>query len=76
MKDGKKHEKKVSFGSAIYSDYIHHKDKQRRENYRSRHRNDNINDPLSPGSLSWYLLWGDSTSLKENIKQYRNKFNI
>lgn len=75
-KDGKKHEKKVSFGAAGYSDYTQHKDKQRRENYRSRHKNDNIQNPLSPGALSWYILWGNSTSIKENIKAYRSKFNV
>ena len=74
--DGKKKEKTVSFGSAGMSDYTIHKDKARRELYRARHRNDNINDPMSPGALSWYLLWGDSTFIKENIKTYRNKFNI
>lgn len=76
MKDGKKKEKVVSFGAAGYQDYTQHKDKQRRENYRSRHKNDNLNEPTSPGALSMYILWGDSTSIKENIKSFRQRFNV
>lgn len=33
-----------------------HADEQRRANYRSRHRNDNLNKP-SAGMLSYYCLW-------------------
>jgi hypothetical protein len=73
--DGKKREKVVSFGAAGYMDYTTHKDPQRKDSYRSRHQKDNINDPLSPGALSWYILW-NKPSLKESIKDYRNKFNI
>jgi len=31
---------------------------------------------MKPGYLSWYLLWGDSTSLQQNIKDYKKKFNL
>jgi 8-oxo-dGTP pyrophosphatase MutT (NUDIX family)/GNAT superfamily N-acetyltransferase len=53
--------KTVKFGARGYEDYTQHKDKDRRENYRSRHRNDNIDDPRSPGFWSWWVLWGDTT---------------
>lgn len=66
--------KRVSFGGKGYSDYTKHKDKARRERYRKRHAFDNLNDPYSPGSLSYYLLWGDSTSLRENIKNFNKMF--
>ena len=33
-----------------------HSDKQRRENYRSRHRNDILDRPSS-GNLAWNCLW-------------------
>lgn len=66
--------RKTSFGSSKYQNYTIHKDKKRRDNYRKRHKNDNIHDPTSPGALSWYLLWGDSTSLRENIKNYESNF--
>ena len=58
-------------------DYTITKDKEQRARYRNRHRKDlESNDPTKPGYLSWFLLWGDSTSLKENIKNYKKKFNL
>lgn len=50
----------VSFGARGYEDYTQHKDKNRRANYRSRHRNDNLDDPYSAGFWSWHVLWGDT----------------
>ena len=52
-----KNGKKVSFGDVRYEDYLIHGDRQRRLRYRQRHRNDNINDPESPGYWAWHLLW-------------------
>jgi len=70
--------KKVNFGSNpnIYQDYITHKDKNRRRLYRARHKHDNIDNPLTAGALSWYILWGDSTDLNKNIKNFKKKFNL
>ena len=45
--------KKVSYGAAGMSDYTKHKDKERRENYRKRHKNDRINE-LFTFSKDWY----------------------
>ena len=73
--DGK--QKITHFGSAGMDDYTITKNKEQRERYRTRHKKDlETNDPTRPGYLSWYLLWGDSTSLKQNIKDYRKKFNL
>lgn len=66
----------VHFGAKGMSDYTLHHDKQRRERYRERHKNDRLEDPLSPGALSWYLLWGDSTSLEKNIDYFKRKFRL
>jgi len=66
----------VSFGAKGYEDYTQHRDKSRRENYRQRHRHDRLNDPMSPGALSYFILWGDSTSLNENLRQFRRKFRV
>lgn len=68
--------KDVQFGAKGYSDYTLHKDKTRRENYRKRHANDNLTDPQSPGALSYYILWGDSTNLQKNILDYKRRFNL
>lgn len=39
-----------------YKDYNHY-DIKRRNNYRSRHKNDNLDDITSAGFFSRYLLW-------------------
>jgi len=77
--DGK--EKKTDFGyynvKDLKNDYTLHKDKERRRRYRIRHEKDlKTNDPTRAGYLSYYLLWGNSTSLKKNISDYKKKFNL
>ena len=43
--------------------------------YKSRHRGDNLNDPYSAGSLSYYVLWsGDTIAAGKRV--YKNKFGI
>lgn len=74
--NGKK-EKKVNFGLRGGSTYIDHKDKKKRSAYRARHKVDlKTNDPMRAGYLSMFLLWGDSTSLQVNIKDYKKRFNL
>jgi hypothetical protein len=74
-KDGK--ERTTDFGAEGYSDYTVHKDTERRKRYLDRHRkNENWQDPMTAGSLSKHLLWGESTSLQKNIQQFKKKFNL
>ena len=69
--------KSVSFGAKGMDDYTITKDKEQRERYRARHAKDlTTKDPTRPGFLSYYLLWGDSSSLGENVKQYKKQFNL
>ena len=69
--------KTTHFGSAGMSDYTIHKDKERRKRYRDRHRKDlKTGDYTRAGYLSWYLLWGPSTSLRTNITSYKKRFNL
>lgn len=74
-KNDKPKEKRVGFGSKEYEQYVWHKDIKRRDNYRARHKNDYLENPLSPGALSWYILW-NKPSLKESIKDYKSHFNV
>lgn len=67
--------KTTHFGQYGASDYTIHKDKERKKRYQERHKNDNINNPLSAGALSWYILWNKPT-LKESLKDYKKRFNI
>jgi len=67
----------VRFGAGGYEDYTTHKDKERRSRYRKRHQKDlNTNDPLRKGYLSYYILWGDSTSINKNVSSYKKRFNL
>ena len=69
--------KTTHFGSKGMDDYTLTKDKEQRDRYRQRHKKDlDTKDPTRAGYLSWYILWGDSTKMKENIKTFKNKFNL
>ena len=69
--------KTTHFGATGYSDYTLSRDKEQRTRYRNRHKKDlKTRDYKRAGFLSYYILWGDSTSIKENIKSYKKRFNL
>ena len=69
--------KTTHFGAKGMDDYTITKDKERRRLYRERHKKDlSTKDPTRAGFLSYYILWGDSTSRQENIKNYKRRFNL
>jgi len=69
--------KTTHFGQAGAPDYTLTGDKIRRKAYRDRHRKDlNTGDYTRAGFLSWYILWGDSKSRKNNIRNYKKRFNL
>lgn len=73
--DGKK--KTTHFGSKGMDDYTKTKDKEQRKRYRQRHAKDlNTGDPTRAGYLSYYILWGESTSLDKNISDYKKRFKF
>ena len=65
----------TDFGAAKMDDYTLTGDMDRRKAYRSRHKKDlDTKDPRRAGFLSYYLLWGDSTSLATNLADYKKRF--
>ena len=87
-KKGNRKEKKVNFGASSYRDFtlmntkgskFYEPDKKKRDkvkaSYRARHKNDPINNPMTPGSLSYYILWS-SPSLGGSIRNFKRKFNL
>ena len=65
----------TDFGDSRYEDYTQHKDQKRRELYKQRHKKDlKTNNPRKAGFLSYYLLWGESSSLAQNIRDYKMMF--
>ena len=65
----------VHFGASGYTDYTLTGDKEKRRLYRIRHDKEKNQAPNTPGALSYHLLWGESTSLQENIKQFKKKLS-
>ena len=67
----------VQFGDSRYGDYTLTKDKEQRKKYKERHKKDLAKgNYMSAGHLSYYILWGDSTSRNTNIKKYKKMFNL
>jgi hypothetical protein len=69
-------EKIVSFGAKGMSDFTKHGDEERKERYLDRHRkNEDWNDPLTPGALSRWILWNKPT-LKASIDDFKKRFKL
>jgi len=69
--------KTTYFGQAGAPDYTLTKDKKQRKRYRDRHKKDlQTGDYTRAGYLSYYILWGNSTSRKDNISAYKKRFNL
>ena len=70
-------QKTTHFGAKGMDDYTITKNKEQRARYRKRHQKDlKTNDPTRAGYLSYYILWGDSTSMRENVRKYKSRFNL
>lgn len=68
--------KTVSFGATGYEDYTTHQDMVRQQSYIARHRsNEDWNNYMSAGALSFHLLWSKPT-LSGAYKAYRKRFGL
>lgn len=68
--------KTTHFGAYGMSDYTKHKDADRKHRYLTRHKKrENWNDFTSAGSLSRYILWGETT-LRKSIEKYKQRFHL
>ena len=80
-RDKDKKDKIVHFGqkNPKIGTYIDHGRKDIRKAYIARHEVNEkqfYNDPLRAATLSRFILWGNNTTLKKNIENYKNKFNL
>jgi Family of unknown function (DUF5754) len=65
------------FGAVGMDDYTITHNKQQRQRYISRHRNnEDWNNPKTAGALSRYILWGDSTSILANQRSFEQRFRV
>lgn len=68
--------KTTHFGAKNYSDFLKHKDTERKKRYINRHRaNENWKNPMSAGALSRYILWGEPT-FRKSVDLYKKKFKL
>lgn len=68
--------KEVAFGAVGYSDMTKHGSETRKNRYLDRHRkNENWNDPQSPGALSRWILW-NKPSLRDSITDFKRRFDL
>jgi len=73
FKDGTK----TKFGAVGMDDYTLTHDAAQRDRYRTRHKKDlETHDPKRAGFLSYYILWGDSTSVHANMRTFERRFNL
>ena len=69
--------KTTNFGAKGADDYTLGASQEQRTNYKDRHAKDlETKDPTRAGHLSYYILWGDSTSLRDNVRSYKDRFNL
>jgi len=74
--DNRKKILSVHFGQAGANDYTRTHDEEARQRYIERHeKNENWNDPFSPGSLAYHLLWTEK-SMAKAYNKYLAKFNF
>ena len=75
--DNNGRKKTTHFGAKGMDDYTLTHDKDQRERYRTRHKKDlATKDPTRAGFLSYYILWGDSTSVQSNISSFKSRFGL
>lgn len=67
----------IHFGLKNSTTYLDTGDKKLRDAYKARHRAVyNKAKPMSASRLSYEIIWGNSTSLSKNIKDYKNKYGF
>lgn len=75
-KNGTDRFKRVKFGAAGSYSYIDGADDSIRAAYRARHGKEDFSSPFSRASLSYFITWGDSHSLRKNIEEYKKMYNV
>ena len=66
----------IHFGSKNSSTFLDHHDKLKRSNYLKRHKVNEDWNQINAGSLSAYILWGNSSDMYSNLINYLDKFKI
>lgn len=68
--------KKIHFGAKNGFTYIDGASDKTRENYLKRHRVNENWDDVNAGSLSRFILWGDTRDINKNLKAFLTRFML
>ena len=68
--------KKIHFGATGYTDYTLGATDEQRTAYLARHISGKTAKADTANALSYYILWGNSRSRIENIKDFKKKYNV
>jgi len=71
--------KTVHFGqdNPKYGTFIDHGDTAQRAAYIARHRvREDWTNSRTAGTLSRFILWGDSPDIRQNIAEFRRRFRL
>lgn len=75
--DNKGNKKIIPFGAEGYSDFtLSGGDEKKKKAYIKRHQKNENWDKINAGSLARYILWGKSSNIETNIKDFMKKFNL
>jgi hypothetical protein len=76
IKDGADKFKRIKFGVHNSHSYIDGADESVRKAYLARHAKEDRSSPYSRASLSYYITWGDSRSLYNNVRAFKKRFDV
>lgn len=75
-KNGADKFKRVKFGVAGSYSRVDGADESVRQAYLARHAKEDKSSPYSRASLSYYITWGPSTSLRRNIEDFKKMYGV
>ena len=68
--------KTIHFGSKTSKTFVESGSEEKKKNYLKRHRVREDWTKINAGSLSRFILWGDSKNIDKNLDDYIKKFKI
>lgn len=73
--DGKS--RNVKFGVKGSFSYVDGADIYIRDAYRARHKSEGVNpNPMAKGPLSYWITWGNSKHLVDNVMAYKRRYGV
>tara|TARA_R110000822_G_scaffold148471_4_gene287479 strand:+ start:340 stop:609 length:270 start_codon:yes stop_codon:yes gene_type:complete len=68
--------KKIHFGAKNGFTYVDGASEKTRENYIKRHRVNEDWNNINAGSLSRFILWGDTKDINKNLKAFLTRVSL